>query len=233
MRLPPPFGPARSIRLRCVPPRRVHDLEFRFWTLVGVGSFCILLAMPLFTLFVPDSLAEGHGLAAALWLPNTRNLTIALSVCVLLFAALGAVYTFGIPRTLTRRAVTVDDAGLTVVEHPVWWFGGTSARIGWADVRAVDAGAALFRAKPGAPRGVGVAVDVHLHRPVPGLPLFAACGYVRGSTFEGADPAGYRVRFGGPGRQMQRDLRRLADALYRARPGLWRGPAPSVGEPAA
>ncbi|WP_106585740.1 hypothetical protein [Murinocardiopsis flavida] len=211
----------------------MSDLEFRFWTLVGVGVFCVLFAMPLFTLVVPDHLDEGHGLAAALWQPGTRNLTIALSVCVLLFATLSAVYTFGIPRTLIRRAVAVDDAGLTVVERPVWWFGGTATRIGWADVRAVDAGAALFRATPGAAHGAGAAVDVHLHRPVPGLPLFAACGYVRGGTSEGADPGGYRVRFGGPGRQMRRDLRRLADALHRARPDLWRGPAPSDDAAAA
>ena len=223
MRLPRPFRTARTVRLRYVPPRRVRDCEFRFATLVGTASFGFLLAMPLFTLFVPDSLAEGHGLLEALWLPNTRNLTISVAVCVLLFAVLSVVYTFGVPRTLTRRAIKVGDAGIVVIERPVWRFTGPFPLIGWEDVRAIDASTPFFREGPQLRSAMRAVLDIHLLRDVPGLPSFAACERVDTPGLLGAGSAAYRVRIGGPGRLLQRDVHRLAGTLQKARPDLWRG----------
>lgn len=64
-----------------------------------------------------------------------------LAVVALLFpfGAAAAGWTLHrLPRLLTRQGVAADDAGVALVQEPLWWFAGATTQLPWPELRSVS-----------------------------------------------------------------------------------------------
>ncbi|MEU5876066.1 hypothetical protein [Spirillospora sp. NPDC047279] len=85
------------------------------------------------------------------------------------------------PRYSTDQGITVDDAGITLVQEPKWWFPGRSVHLPWSQVRGIGQERIVVR---GEARMIHYVTDIELaERPgdgaLPSWSMFEGDGNVR------------------------------------------------------